>query len=222
MEVMTTIQSVIETASDSRQILVNQRPRLVQTRTFVDQAVPAALDIAGVILQDHQLHNDPSLVRPFTESFLIGLPDTWTIRIPVKRWIAAWEEHQRGNNLDERLGECCSCTVQEAVHVLAMPHRAAIDGTGWGCDLCNLPRDGAVVVLCADCQKASVENKLTIPWMCHSFFPFQARILRAPWKNRFFTHDETFHEQFGDDIDAAINYWAAKSNGRNPKGGDVS
>ncbi len=52
------------------------------------------------------------------------------------------------------LGRCCAChKVGSSVrNVLHLNRRAPVAGTGWGCGLCGLPRDGALAVLCDQCM----------------------------------------------------------------------
>ncbi|WP_218080918.1 hypothetical protein [Anthocerotibacter panamensis] len=50
-------------------------------------------------------------------------------------------------------GPCCSCgkTGPTVRNFLALPEKAPIPGTGWGCTVCGLPQDGALAILCDQC-----------------------------------------------------------------------
>jgi hypothetical protein len=62
------------------------------------------------------------------------------------------------NKLD--LGPCCACEkVGPAAHVrnVIMYHKLSpIPGRGWGCFVCRLPQNGAVIVLCDGCFEQHV------------------------------------------------------------------
>ena len=53
-------------------------------------------------------------------------------------------------------GSCCACGHPDAVgrHVLTLPRRAPVPGTGWACLVCGLPAEGAFAVVCDGCQEA--------------------------------------------------------------------
>lgn len=52
------------------------------------------------------------------------------------------------------LGSCCACGVRGpgVRNVIMLDKLAPIPGHGWGCFECELPPDGAVVVLCDGCM----------------------------------------------------------------------
>jgi len=52
---------------------------------------------------------------------------------------------------DVPLGRCCHCNENEADHIILLPYRAPVDGTGWGCHNCDAPCDGAISVVCTEC-----------------------------------------------------------------------
>jgi len=58
------------------------------------------------------------------------------------------------------LGLCCECGSElEVRNVIFINKRLPekYQGLGWGCLICNLPADGAVVVLCENCFKKYTE-----------------------------------------------------------------
>jgi hypothetical protein len=51
------------------------------------------------------------------------------------------------------LGTCCGCETTENVFTLvSLRFRSKIAGHGWGCVVCHVPSDGAMAVLCNDCD----------------------------------------------------------------------
>lgn len=55
---------------------------------------------------------------------------------------------------------CCACgQTSSTVRTLGyLPKRAPIPGSGWGCVVCNLPCDGAIVVVCDACADLGMEK----------------------------------------------------------------
>ena len=53
------------------------------------------------------------------------------------------------------LGACCACGKTDASvrNIVALDRLAPQPGTGWGCVICNLPANGAIVVLCDACRQ---------------------------------------------------------------------
>lgn len=51
------------------------------------------------------------------------------------------------------LGSCCACRLfkPDVRHIVCLPFKAPVPGTGWGCVQCGIPMDGATAVLCDDC-----------------------------------------------------------------------
>lgn len=62
------------------------------------------------------------------------------------------------------LGSCCACelTGPSVRHLIALPRRAPIPGTGWECTQCGQPADGAIAVLCTACLYGSVPIRFAI------------------------------------------------------------
>lgn len=61
-------------------------------------------------------------------------------------------------------GTCCQCEGELGdVNVLSMDFRAPVIGTGWGCAICGLPFDGALVILCDTCiHNFDIQNTLVV------------------------------------------------------------
>lgn len=54
--------------------------------------------------------------------------------------------------LIQTLGACCACEQPvPARNIKRLELKAPVAGTGWGCKVCKLPRDGALAVLCDEC-----------------------------------------------------------------------
>lgn len=88
------------------------------------------------------------------------------------------------------LGRCCCCEGTAGVRTIIMLDRPAPEpGTGWGCVVCGLPLDGAIVVVCDACLEANRPYHFA----CHGY-PGQGR--RAPLSELpagRFEHDMTRH-----------------------------
>ncbi len=58
------------------------------------------------------------------------------------------------------LGCCCCCGGTKNVrNVVMLSRRGSVPGKGWGCVLCDLPRDGACYVCCDDCLAADAKPR---------------------------------------------------------------
>jgi hypothetical protein len=89
------------------------------------------------------------------------------------------------------LGACCACgTFRNVRNVVMLPFRAPEPGKGWGCVLCHLPNDGAVAVLCDDCQHYGI-----LPFRICLGYPGDNKRLPMPSKlnRKPFGHDMTLH-----------------------------
>jgi hypothetical protein len=49
------------------------------------------------------------------------------------------------------LGLCCTCGTAKATTIVMLNRRGPEPSVGWGCVVCDLPRDGAVAVVCKQC-----------------------------------------------------------------------
>jgi hypothetical protein len=65
------------------------------------------------------------------------------------------------------LGPCCACgAVGPSVRNVGMLHKKApVPGHGWGCVVCDLPPDGALVVLCDACTERGAQLR----WACRGW-----------------------------------------------------
>lgn len=61
-------------------------------------------------------------------------------------------------------GSCCACgrAVASVRNVVPLPKLAPVAGTGWGCEVCGLPLNGAVAVVCDNCLACQVEVKWAV------------------------------------------------------------
>lgn len=91
------------------------------------------------------------------------------------------------------LGPCCICgqpgpTVRT---LIALPQKAPVPGTGWGCIVCDLPNDGAVAVACDACLEAEAE----ITEACHGYPGEGRRMAVTGLIKGAFKHDLTKHPE---------------------------
>jgi len=90
------------------------------------------------------------------------------------------------------LGSCCGCgkTDKTVRNVIMLDRKAPEPGKGWGCVVCNLPPDGASVILCDECleKKPQPLDKIVMG------YPGENRRIHAT-AYRFveFKHDEFLH-----------------------------
>ena len=96
------------------------------------------------------------------------------------------------------VGPCCACECEGPTvrNVIMLHVRAPQPGTGWGCLVCHLARDGALAVLCDACLGARPGQFAREPrFACDGYLtesrsraPIES--LREPWR-----HDEALHEE---------------------------
>lgn len=69
------------------------------------------------------------------------------------------------------LGPCCmcECTGSEVRNLLLLEFRCAVPGHGWCCLVCDLPADGASVVLCDGCAEAYRAGTAAPKFACRGF-----------------------------------------------------
>lgn len=71
------------------------------------------------------------------------------------------------------LGSCCVCSTISGVRtILMLDALSPIPGRGWGCFVCDLPRNGAVAVLCDACTdqwQASTEALPRLRFACRGY-----------------------------------------------------
>lgn len=92
----------------------------------------------------------------------------------------------------QNLGACCSCLAEGPTvrNIMALPYRAPVDGTGWGCFECGKPNNGAVAVICDFC----LENNSTIRQVCVGY-PGENRRALTKTLTEPFDHDHSRHKE---------------------------
>lgn len=91
------------------------------------------------------------------------------------------------------LGSCCICQTKFGVStILMLDRRAPQGGRGWGCVVCGLPNDGAVVVLCDGCTEL-YEAGATPIYVCVGYPADDQRALYAELPDVPFGHDPAKH-----------------------------
>jgi hypothetical protein len=97
------------------------------------------------------------------------------------------------------LGICCECGAEPATTVMLLDRLAPKPGTGWGCVLCDLPSDGAVAVLCAECDDKLQDQNRGPAFVCSGFpkennrLPFDRLSLEKFEHNAEKHMDEAYH-----------------------------
>lgn len=86
------------------------------------------------------------------------------------------------------LGTCCGCgTSKGVVNVVMLPRRSPTPGKGWGCVVCGLPGDGAIMVMCDACVG-------TDPlFVCRGYPGKDGRALYSGLSPEPFDHDPAAH-----------------------------
>lgn len=87
-------------------------------------------------------------------------------------------------------GPCCNCGTTEGVrNVMMINRRGPISGRGWGCVVCGLPCDGALVVLCDDCLEVDPPK-----FVCTGYPATDGRTAYADLVPEVFDHDPAKHD----------------------------
>lgn len=87
-----------------------------------------------------------------------------------------------------KLGPCCTCgTTVGVTNILMLPLRGPTPGKGWGCVVCGLPADGAIVVLCDACVERPVQS------VCDGYPKDGKRVSVASLPDDVFDHDAAKH-----------------------------
>ena len=77
----------------------------------------------------------------------------------------------------KKLGSCCICGTHKKVrNIILLNRKCIVRGHGWGCCVCNLPRDGAVAVLCDTCMKLFEEGRAKIKLACKGYPMDEGRV----------------------------------------------
>lgn len=94
---------------------------------------------------------------------------------------------------DPSLGSCCICETHVGVtNIYMLDRKAPIAGHGWGCLVCGLPKDGAVVVLCEGCAEL-VGAGATPIYVCRGYPASDGRALYSELSDAPFGHDRAAH-----------------------------
>lgn len=91
------------------------------------------------------------------------------------------------------LGPCCACGKEgpDVRNIIHLPNPGPTPGRGWGCYVCNLPPNGAVAVICDDCQKAG----RNLMFICTGYPATDGRTPLDQLSNKDFAHDMEKHSR---------------------------
>lgn len=155
-------------------------PELERQRN-VDNGVFDAAEIAETIV-----------TRFMNEAHMYSLPQRALTRIIVETLEGREPEPHVPGDDDLDLGQCCACRTTENVrNIIAIPKRAPIPGTGWGCLQCDLDMNGAVAVLCDDC----LQGEAKILEVCFGYPKENSRVSIDVLSDVTFDHDPTRHPE---------------------------
>ena len=92
------------------------------------------------------------------------------------------------------LGPCCACGKEgpDVRNIIMLPRRARVQGTGWGCIVCDLPNDGASVVVCDACLADGKRFK----WAVDGYMADRGRIPIENLPEGSIEHDLKAHAEF--------------------------
>ena len=88
---------------------------------------------------------------------------------------------------------CCGCNeIKTTCRNIAMLNvKAPVPGTGWACVVCHLPPDGAIALMCDDCNE---DPNAEVRWVIAGDMESEARVpideLEQPHR-----HDHHFHPE---------------------------
>jgi hypothetical protein len=101
-------------------------------------------------------------------------------------------------NDEPKLGPCCICESSEDVYVIIMlPQRCVVPGHGWGCVVCDLPPDGALAVICEECEPIYRADETVLRFACRGYPASEGRVPIAELPADPFYHDPTKHVEEG-------------------------
>jgi hypothetical protein len=95
------------------------------------------------------------------------------------------------------LGTCCGCETDRDVHnVLMLDQKGVTPGKGWGCYVCGLEPDGAVVVLCDACMGQYQQgNAAIVRFACAGSPGKDGRVPVSALPQGYFGHDMSRHPE---------------------------
>ena len=93
------------------------------------------------------------------------------------------------------LGPCCICEKPNGACVIIMlPRRGLVPGHGWGCFECDLPCDGAVAVICNECEPIFQADESALRFACRGFPASDGRVPVEELPPGDFDHDMSKHQ----------------------------
>lgn len=89
-------------------------------------------------------------------------------------------------------GACCNCLRVARLPIIVMlPRLSPTPGHGWGCVVCGLPCDGAVAVLCDNCEGAAGMPR----FVCTGYATEPGRTPFDSLPPEIFEHDDAAHRR---------------------------
>lgn len=81
-------------------------------------------------------------------------------------------------NPDLKFGPCCGCGRDDvpATKIVLLPFKNQVPGHGWGCDICDLPPDGACAVLCGECAEGCQRGTVGLRFACRGYPAYDGRM----------------------------------------------
>ncbi len=103
------------------------------------------------------------------------------------------------NDDEPDLGRCCICEkAGDITLIVTLPRRCVVPGHGWGCFECGLPSDGAMAVICRECEPIYLaDHDTALRFFCRSYPGSEGRISIDELPEDHFDHDEAKHAQSG-------------------------
>lgn len=97
------------------------------------------------------------------------------------------------------LGPCCICEGRVDVRtMISLDGKCPIPGRGWGCLKCHLPADGAVAVICDQCEKRYRQGQIrALRFICTGYPALDGRTPRGEMRGSH-QHDLSYH---GDELE---------------------
>jgi hypothetical protein len=96
----------------------------------------------------------------------------------------------------DSFGPCCACEeiIDTVRNIGFLDRRCAVPGHGWGCVVCELPLDGALIVLCDRCATAEDKPRFACRGRPNADGrePIEETMARPK-----FQHDLRFHPEMG-------------------------
>jgi hypothetical protein len=76
-----------------------------------------------------------------------------------------------------------------------LSRRCLVPGHGWGCAICNLPADGAVAVLCIECEPIYHADASALRFACRGYPASEGRVPINELPTEHFDHDLNKHDE---------------------------